>query len=111
VRISASSRHHDDVLFGAFRTAGHLFEGGFFDAKEDFSGEDKDKFNPIIPEPPLGPASKPTETDVMKPRKFGNAMQIMSDFRAHTRLVDVTRTYSDNGSATSNVLMTYYSSE
>jgi hypothetical protein len=67
-------------------------------------------------EPVSGPAipglkSKITQEDVFRQRKFGSAMQQMAEFAAVVVPVDVARTYDGSSNASSNVMMTFYSSE
>ena len=56
-------------------------------------------------------AGKPSQADVLKQRHYGSAMQTLADFKGKVRQVDTSRTYSDTGSTTSNILQMYYSSE
>jgi hypothetical protein len=58
-----------------------------------------------------GGLSMPTQEDVLEPLRFSGPMQKVHEFSASVPAVDLTRHYAPDGTCSSTVLQTYYSSE
>ena len=68
-------------------------------AEDDAAGDETVYFAPV------------TQEDVLEPARFGGAMQKVHEFGKLVPVVDVSRHYNKDGTCSSTVLMTFYSSE